>query len=30
MLFVCGRFKLECILKILLCKNEIKFKYVDN
>lgn len=30
MLFACGRFKLECILKILSCKNEIKPKYADN
>lgn len=30
MLFSCGRLKLECILKILSCKNEIKPKYADN
>lgn len=30
MLFSCGRFKLECILKILSCKIEIKPKYADN
>lgn len=27
---MCGRFKLECIFKILPCKNEIKPKYADN
>lgn len=30
MLFLCGRFKLECIFKILSSKNEIIPKYADN